>query len=481
MADSKDKKIGEVPHLENVKGDEKIPVSADGEAGFVDIKQIYDKEVTPYPKANEIVYTTTDGEIIELEDANLVSNVYYKDKGFGVMRFKEDLEICPLFSYKAKLLKIILPNNIKQFPNLCFRNCTSLVNINFPSSLNHIGSEVFGGCLSLDILSVPIKWNGYGTFSRSGVKQFNISQNTGLYDFSECKNLTSINISEGVTTLGQLCFNGCSRLSNIIFPSSLTTIGGGTFSYCCSITNITLPEKCLLIYQDAFSGCTPFYFDCYLPTTQGFPAVNKLRTLILRYDGVVKDVDTYASTFIKEPIAIPEASTLDLVDTPMPMSDIEDGIMPMANLDTYVGTPNNWLKIYVPENRLKEYQETYPTLKSHFHPITGEDIYAMREEVEKAVDIVSVSGETLNAEVGKYYRFDEEVNTLDVTLPKISEVSKLSSLVLSFTTGDEPQVTISADVDVDYFSGYSIEPNTKYELNLMFNGSKWIVAYGTVE
>ena len=103
------------------------------------------------------------------------------------------------------------------------------------------------------------------------------------------------------------------------------------------------------------------------------------------------------------------------------------------------------------------------------------------EKDEDAVKIVSSSGETLFAEDGKYYRFDEVVNTLEVTLPKMEETDMLKSIVLSFTTGDTPAVTITSDSDIAYFSGYSIEPNTTYEINLMFNCTKWIVAYGVVE
>lgn len=102
---------------------------------------------------------------------------------------------------------------------------------------------------------------------------------------------------------------------------------------------------------------------------------------------------------------------------------------------------------------------------------------------EDRVVIEVVSGETLSALVNRYYRFDSPVNTLAVTLPTIpaEENPRLKSLVLSFTTGDAPSVEISADADVDYFSGYSIDANTSYELNIMFNGSKWVVAYGVVE
>lgn len=111
------------------------------------------------------------------------------------------------------------------------------------------------------------------------------------------------------------------------------------------------------------------------------------------------------------------------------------------------------------------------------------EIKQIREGLQDQVVIESVSGETLSALVNRYYRFDSPVNTLAVTLPTIpqEENPRIKTIVLSFTTGDSPQVTISADSDIEYFSGYSIEANTSYELNIMFNGVKWVVAYGVVE
>ena len=95
--------------------------------------------------------------------------------------------------------------------------------------------------------------------------------------------------------------------------------------------------------------------------------------------------------------------------------------------------------------------------------------------------IIPSSGETLDVEVGKYYRFDEEVNILIVNLPIIEDTTHIKVLQLVFTTGDAPAITLTSDSDIAYFSGYYIEPNTTYEINLMFNGTKWIVAYGIVE
>ena len=111
---------------------------------------------------------------------------------------------------------------------------------------------------------------------------------------------------------------------------------------------------------------------------------------------------------------------------------------------------------------------------------TGEVLYPVTKAECVITEIIAANGEILNPETDRYYRFDNPVNNLSVVLPSISSLDSLKSIVLSFTTGDSPQVTITADVDIDYFSGYSIEANTSYELNIMFNGSKWIIAYGEV-
>lgn len=106
------------------------------------------------------------------------------------------------------------------------------------------------------------------------------------------------------------------------------------------------------------------------------------------------------------------------------------------------------------------------------------------KDKQDVIPIVSVIPDINNLSIsgGKYYRFDEPVNTLNIKLPTIgNNINRLENIVLFFTTGDNPAITFSADSDIAYFMGYSIEPNTTYEINLMFNRSKWIVSYGIVE
>jgi hypothetical protein len=58
--------------------------------------------------------------------------------------------------------------------------------------------------------------------------------------FSECFDLTSVNISSSVTIIGIRAFYRCRSLKNITIPSSVTKIEQGAFSECESLTSVTL-------------------------------------------------------------------------------------------------------------------------------------------------------------------------------------------------------------------------------------------------
>ena len=77
----------------------------------------------------------------------------------------------------------------------------------------------------------------------------------GNYAFSECSNLTSISIPEGVTSIGERAFSECSSLTSISIPEGVTSIGGYAFYKCSSLASISLPEGVTSIEHDAFEKC----------------------------------------------------------------------------------------------------------------------------------------------------------------------------------------------------------------------------------
>ena len=89
----------------------------------------------------------------------------------------------------------------------------------------------------------------------------------------------------------------------------------------------------------------------------------------------------------------------------------------------------------------------------------------------------------LSCEAGKYYRIDVAVETLAVTLPAMTDLTTVRTVIIYLTTGTTPAVTISSTAvsggtapDVVYQDGFEIEAGNTYEINALFNGAAWIVA-----
>ena len=78
----------------------------------------------------------------------------------------------------------------------------------------------------------------------------------GDYAFNNCTVLTSINIPEGVTSIVMGAFSSCTGLTSINIPESATTIGGDAFSGCTGLTSITIPESVTSIGNYVFQNCS---------------------------------------------------------------------------------------------------------------------------------------------------------------------------------------------------------------------------------
>ena len=68
--------------------------------------------------------------------------------------------------------------------------------------------------------------------------------------------ITSVVVSPGVTSIGNLAFTRFSKLIHVDIADSVVSIGEGVFSECSSLTNITVPQSVTYIDANAFESCT---------------------------------------------------------------------------------------------------------------------------------------------------------------------------------------------------------------------------------
>ena len=72
--------------------------------------------------------------------------------------------------------------------------------------------------------------------------------------YSYKNQITTVNIAEGVTSIGACAFWGCSALQSVTTPSTIQTIGFAAFADCTSLENITI--KAGHVGESAFIRCT---------------------------------------------------------------------------------------------------------------------------------------------------------------------------------------------------------------------------------
>ena len=84
---------------------------------------------------------------------------------------------------------------------------------------------------------------GYDFFNRSPWN------NNGQY-------ITSVNIADGVTSIGGDAFFNFSSLESVTIPNSVTSIGGAAFYGCSALTSVTIPDSVTSIGDNTFYECS---------------------------------------------------------------------------------------------------------------------------------------------------------------------------------------------------------------------------------
>ena len=118
-----------------------------------------------------------------------------------------------------------------------FYTCMNLQSVEIPDGVTSIGGHAFSGCSGIKSITLPANMTEIG----SGA-------------FSGCTSLTSIAIPEGITELNGT-FSGCMSLTSVDFPSTVLTLVG-TFGGCKSLTSIEIPDGVVLISDGAFRNCS---------------------------------------------------------------------------------------------------------------------------------------------------------------------------------------------------------------------------------
>ena len=105
---------------------------------------------------------------------------------------------------------------------------------------------------------LPVTKIANGVFSEKNIVSIIIPDGVtsiGPYAFQNCNYLTSIAIPNNLTEISNYAFYGCSRLTRITIPNSVTSIGDYAFYECSGLTSIVIPNSVTSLGEQSFYDC----------------------------------------------------------------------------------------------------------------------------------------------------------------------------------------------------------------------------------
>ena len=219
----------------------------------------------------------------------------------------------------SSLASVLIPNSVTSIGNAAFAGCSGLTSVTIPNSVTSIGSKAFSRCSGLTSVVSEIEdpfaidnyvfsgiasnatlivpkgkksiyqstagWNQFANIAESSGKcganvyySYNAETHTltisgegemwgwQLVEIDDrpwhsfYKNIRSIVINSGVTSIGQWAFAEFISLTSVTIPSSVATIYDCAFLGCSGLTSVTIPNGVIMIEDDdwggAFGNCT---------------------------------------------------------------------------------------------------------------------------------------------------------------------------------------------------------------------------------
>lgn len=186
------------------------------------------------------------------------------------------------FSGCDYLTDITLGENVKTLGDKAFYTCDALERVEIPSTVTDIGEKTFYSCPALkeaiiragtvkagtfyncralttliisDNAMLDASFTAANTYAKEKLETVRIGKGEiGNSAFSNCTNLTTVELGNDVTSIGKSAFLKCTQLPSITIGSGVTSIGSSAFNGCTALTNANIGSGS--IGASAFQDCS---------------------------------------------------------------------------------------------------------------------------------------------------------------------------------------------------------------------------------
>lgn len=189
----------------------------------------------------DILFNKPEKKLVKVPDALKLSS-YTVPEGIEIIGNSA-------FDYCDSITEVILPDTVTTLENDAFARCAGMESIYLPESIVYIGEMAFWSCISVEKFELPSSVMYIGEKAFSGCR--------GLREI-EIKNNDIYYTTEGVlfdgSTKTLMCMPGKSHIKHYKVPVGIEHISEWAFSQCNNLVSIELPDGLLSIRTAAFLG-----------------------------------------------------------------------------------------------------------------------------------------------------------------------------------------------------------------------------------
>lgn len=228
-----------------------------------------------------IEITQEEGETRIVLDHSVTEAWFGKTATMGARKTSPTVSDFPE-NYNHNLKSVRFVDGVTELVNYVFANCDALQNVEIPKETTTIGVWAFYGCSNLSTIEIPDKvtkidleafrscWNLELTEIPDSVELINY----GAFDY--CKKITSLKIPKKVTEIRNWTF-ARTGLTTIELHESITLIGDRAFFDCPSLSSLTIPSSVKNIGSAVFATCPNLTKLDYASTQANWKNITKAR------------------------------------------------------------------------------------------------------------------------------------------------------------------------------------------------------------
>ena len=146
------------------------------------------------------------------------------------------------------LKELIIPESCQTINNYAIYSAKSLETVRLSRNTQEIGGNNFTNCPKFESFSVA-----EGNTSFKAVGGILYKDNQILVKYPRAIENPSFTIPDGVTTIGDYAFE-YALFENVTIPDGLVSIGNSAFSNCANLTGINIPNSVITVGRWSFSG-----------------------------------------------------------------------------------------------------------------------------------------------------------------------------------------------------------------------------------